>query len=159
MTDSSLLSSVLTGTAAIATKFPTTNLGSQLSMIAKLIAAAPSLGLKRQVFFASLGGFDTHTVELATQGPLLTQVSQAMSAFYNATVELGVQNQVTTFTGSDFSRTYNTNGDGADHGWGSHHIVMGGAVKGGDIYGRDALAQAGRRRRHRTRPLDPLHQR
>jgi len=135
VTDSSLLTSVLSGTTTLATKFPTTSLGSQLSMIAKLISAAPSLGLKRQVFFASLGGFDTHTVELATQGPLLTQVSQAMSAFYNATIELGVQNQVTTFTGSDFSRTYNTNGDGADHGWGSHHIIMGGSVKGGDIYG------------------------
>jgi uncharacterized protein (DUF1501 family) len=135
ITDSSLLSGVLTGTTTIATKFPNTGLGNQMAMIAKLIAAAPSLGLKRQVFFASMGGFDTHTVELATQGPLLVQVSQALSAFYNATAELGVQNQVTTFTGSDFSRTYNTNGDGADHGWGSHHIVMGGSVKGGDIYG------------------------
>lgn len=133
--DSSLLSSILTGASNIQTKFPTTSLGNQLSMIAKLISAAPSLGLKRQVFFASIGGFDTHTVELATQAPLLQQVSQAMNAFYSATTELGVQNQVTTFTGSDFSRTYNTNGDGADHGWGSHHLIMGGAVQGGQIYG------------------------
>jgi uncharacterized protein (DUF1501 family) len=105
-------------------------------MIAKLISAAPQFGLQRQIYFASLGGWDTHTVELATQGPLLVQVSQALNAFYNATVELGVQNQVTAFTASDFSRTYNTNGDGADHGWGSHHMVMGGAVNGGDIYGK-----------------------
>lgn len=136
ITDAGLLTSILTKAASITTTFPNTSLGNQLLMIAKLISAAPQLGLNRQIFFASLGGFDTHTVELKTQGPLLQQVSQALSAFYSATVELGVQNQVTTFTGSDFSRTYNTNGDGADHGWGSHHIVMGGSVSGGDIYGK-----------------------
>jgi len=133
--DSALLTSVLTNAATLKTTFPNTSLGQQLSMIAKLISAAPQTGLKRQVFFASLGGFDTHTVELATQASLYPQVSQAINAFYNATAELGVQNQVTTFTASDFSRTYNTNGDGADHGWGSHHMIVGGAVKGGDIYG------------------------
>jgi uncharacterized protein (DUF1501 family) len=135
VTDASLLTSILNGAAALRTTFPVTTLGSQLQMIARLISAAPSLGLKRQVFFASLGGFDTHTTELAVQGPLLQQVSQAMNAFYSATVELGVQNQVTAFTASDFSRTYNTNGNGADHGWGSHHMILGGAVAGGDIYG------------------------
>jgi uncharacterized protein (DUF1501 family) len=136
ISDASLLTSVLSGATTLKTTFPNTSLGTQLNMIAKLISAAPSLGLKRQVFFASLGGFDTHTVELATQGPLLTQVSQALNAFYSATVELGVQNQVTAFTASDFSRTYNTNGNGADHGWGSHHMILGGAVTGGDIYGK-----------------------
>jgi uncharacterized protein (DUF1501 family) len=135
ITDSNLLTTLLTGATTLQTKFPNTSLGTQLNMIAKLISAAPQLGLKRQVFFASLGGFDTHTVELTAQGPLLVQVSQAMNAFYKATVELGVDSQVTTFTGSDFSRTYNTNGNGTDHGWGSHHLVLGGAVKGGDIYG------------------------
>jgi uncharacterized protein (DUF1501 family) len=133
--DASLLTSILSGAAPLQTTFPNTSLGNQLLLIARLISAAPSLGLNRQIFFASLGGFDTHTVELNTQGPLLTQVSQAISAFYNATVELNVANQVTLFTGSDFSRTYNTNGDGADHGWGSHHMIVGGAVNGGDIYG------------------------
>ena len=135
ISDSTLLTSVLTGATTLTTVFPNTSLATQLKMIARLISAAPTLGLTRQIFFASIGGFDTHTVELATQAPLLVQVSQAMNAFYSATVELGVANQVTTFTASDFNRTYNTNGNGADHGWGSHHLVMGGAVKGGDIYG------------------------
>jgi uncharacterized protein (DUF1501 family) len=136
VTDSALLTSVLSGAATLQTKFPNTSLGTQLQMIARLISAAPQFGLKRQIYFASLGGFDTHTVEIATQGPLLVQVSQALSAFYSATVELGVAPQVTAFTASDFSRTYNTNGNGADHGWGSHHFVLGGAVNGGDIYGK-----------------------
>lgn len=136
ISDATLLNSVLANAATLTTTFPTTSLGSQLQMIARLISAAPALGLNRQIFFASLGGFDTHTVELATQAPLLVQVSQALSAFYNATVELGVAGQVTAFTASDFSRTYNTNGNGADHGWGSHHLIMGGAVAGGDIYGK-----------------------
>ena len=136
ISDASLLTSVLSNATAITTTFPATSLGTQLQMIAKLISAGPSLGLNRQIFFASLGGFDTHTVELATQAPLLVQVSQALNAFYNATVELGVADQVTAFTASDFSRTYNTNGDGADHGWGSHHMIMGGGVAGGDIYGK-----------------------
>ncbi len=135
ISDATLLNSVLANAATLTTTFPATSLGTQLQMIARLISAAPALGLTRQVFFASLGGFDTHTVELATQAPLLVQVSQALSAFYNSTVELGVAGQVTAFTGSDFSRTYNTNGNGADHGWGSHHMILGGAVTGGDIYG------------------------
>ena len=141
--DSTLLTSVLSGATTLKTVFPATSLGSQLQMIARLISAAPALGLNRQVFFASLGGFDTHTVELATQGPLLTQVSQALNAFYSATVELNVASQVTAFTASDFNRTYNTNGNGADHGWGGHQMVMGGAVNGGDIYGRMPSLQIG----------------
>jgi len=143
ISDSTLLTSVLAGASPLQTVFPSTSLGTQLQMIARLISAAPTLGLNRQVFFASLGGFDTHTVELATQGPLLVQVSQALNAFYNATVELNVANQVTAFTASDFNRTYNTNGNGADHGWGSHQMIMGGAVKGGDIYGRMPSLQIG----------------
>jgi uncharacterized protein (DUF1501 family) len=143
VTDAALLSSVLQGAATLKTTFPSTSLGSQFQMIAKLISAAPQFGLKRQIYFASLGGFDTHTVELATQGPLLVQVSQALNAFYNATIELGVANQVTTFTASDFSRTYNTNGNGADHGWGSHHLILGGAVNGGDIFGKMPSQQIG----------------
>jgi uncharacterized protein (DUF1501 family) len=134
--DSSLLTSILTGAATLQTKFPNTTLATQLSMIAKLISAAPQLGLKRQVFFASLGGWDLHTGELPAHTNLLAQVSAALNAFNSATQELGVASQVTTFTASDFSRTFNTNGDGSDHGWGSHHLIMGGAVKGGDIYGR-----------------------
>lgn len=136
ISDANLLNSVVGGATTLQTVFPNTSLGNQMKLIARIISAAPQLGLKRQVFFASLGGFDTHTVELNTQGPLLAQVSQALNAFYNSTVELGLANQVTTFTGSDFSRTYNTNGDGSDHGWGSHHMILGGAVNGGDVYGQ-----------------------
>jgi len=73
---------------------------------------------------------------MGAHASLLGQVSQAVNAFYNATVEMGIANQVTTFTASDFGRTYSSNGDGSDHGWGNHQIVVGGAVKGGDIYGK-----------------------
>ena len=135
--DSELLNSILSATPPFTTQFPAqTSVSSQLQMIARLIAAAPQFGLKRQIFFARIGGWDLHTGQLPAHATLFTQVSQALSAFYAATAELGVANQVTTFTASDFGRTLNTNGDGSDHGWGSHHLVMGGAVAGGDIYGR-----------------------
>jgi uncharacterized protein (DUF1501 family) len=133
---SNTLNSILNGTTALKTTFPNTSLGTQMQMIARMISAAPQLGLNRQIFFASLGGWDLHAGELPAHATLLGQISQAMNSFYNATVEMGVANQVTTFTASDFSRTFNTNGDGSDHGWGSHHLVMGGAVKGGNIYGK-----------------------
>jgi uncharacterized protein (DUF1501 family) len=95
------------------------------------------MGLNRQVFFCSLGGFDTHTNQLADQDRLLGQLGPALAAFYSATVEMGVAEGVTTFTESDFSRTMqpNTNG-GTDHAWGAHHFVLGGAVNGGDLYGK-----------------------
>jgi len=143
ITSAEFLNTTLSRSPAIATAFPNTTLGSQLKMIARLIAAAPNLGLKRQVFFVSLDGWDTHAAQLTSATPtsgahatLLAQVSEAMQAFYNATVELGAANQVTTFTTSDFGRTYRPNGDGSDHGWGSHHFVVGGAVKGGELYGK-----------------------
>jgi uncharacterized protein (DUF1501 family) len=87
------------------------------------------------VFFCSLGGFDLHSGESWNHWDLLIQVSQAMSAFYNATVEMQIQNSVTSFTLSDFGRTLQPGGTGSDHGWGSHYFIMGGAVKGGDVYG------------------------
>ena len=132
---STTLNSILNGAATLQTKFPATTLGGQLQMIAKMISTSSQLGLKRQIFFASLGGWDLHAGELPAHAALLQQISQALSAFNSATVELGVANQVTTFTASDFSRTFNTNGDGSDHGWGSHHLIMGGAVQGTNIYG------------------------
>ena len=132
---SATLNSILTSAVTLKTTFPTTSLGTQMQMIAKLISAAPQLGLKRQIFFASLGGWDLHSGELPAHATLLQTISQALNSFNNATTELGVANQVTTFTASDFSRTFNTNGDGSDHGWGSHHLIMGGAVNGGNIYG------------------------
>ena len=141
LTQFALNNSVLLNTnPTLTTVFPTTGLGNQLNQVAKLISLRDSLSLKRQIFFCSIGGFDTHTVQLSTQSSLMQQLSDAMSAFYNATLELGVASQVTTFTLSDFSRTFKPAGNtaatvGSDHAWGSHHFVMGGSVKGGDFYG------------------------
>ncbi|MBL8174916.1 MAG: DUF1501 domain-containing protein [Bryobacterales bacterium] len=131
------LISQATSTNPLATQFPTTGLGNQLAQIARLIQVRSLLGMRRQIFFASIGGFDTHSNQLPDHINLLTQVSDAMAAFHNATVELGVANQVTTFTESEFSRTFQpSQGAGTDHAWGGHHLVMGAAVKGGDLYGR-----------------------
>ena len=113
----------------------TSSLAAQLRVVARMISARNALGAKRQVFFVSLAGFDTHDNQLRDQPPLHAQIAGAMSYFYNATVGLGVADRVTTFTGSDFGRTLTSNGDGSDHGWGSHHFVMGGAVKGQQYYG------------------------
>jgi uncharacterized protein (DUF1501 family) len=116
--------------------FPANNsLSDQLKIVARLIAARSSLGVTRQVFFVSLGGFDLHDNLISQHGPLLGKVSDAMTAFYNATVAMGVDNKVTAFTASDFGRTLASNGDGSDHGWGGHHWVVGGAVKGAAFYG------------------------
>ncbi len=138
ISDSAMLSGILSGTAPFTTTFSNSNLGQQLRTIARLVVAAPQLGLKRQVFFARIGGWDLHDAQLNAHANLFADVSRNVSAFYRATVELGCADQVTTFTASDFGRTYNTNGDGSDHGWGSNHLVVGGAVKGGDIYGKMA---------------------
>jgi len=108
----------------------------QLQMVAKMIAARSSLGAKRQVFFVSLGGFDLHDF-LPDQHPgLLSNVANAMGSFHDALIEIGAINQVTAFTASDFGRTLSSNGDGSDHGWGSHHFVLGGAVQGGRFWGQ-----------------------
>jgi uncharacterized protein (DUF1501 family) len=136
--DSAMLSGILGGNPPFSTAFPTTSLGQQLRTIARLIAAAPQLGLKRQVFFARIGGWDLHDAQLSPHATLFADVSRSVAAFYRTTVELGCADQVALFTASDFGRTYNTNGDGSDHGWGSNHFVVGGAVKGGEIYGKMA---------------------
>jgi len=121
---------------ALGTAFPSNNaLADQLKMVARLIGARNTLGAKRQVFMVSMGGFDLHDNLIAQHPGLLGKVSDAMTAFYNATVELGVANQVTAFTASDFGRTLASNGDGSDHGWGSHHFMVGGAVRGAAFYG------------------------
>jgi len=138
LNQASVLNQALAGGKALTTVFPTTSLGSQLSQVAKIINVRSQLGMRRQIFFAYLGGFDTHDLELNDQGTGLGQVSQAMKAFYDSTVEMGIADQVVTFTESDFGRTLQPSGGatlGTDHAWGSHHFVMGGAVKGGDIYG------------------------
>lgn len=138
VSDSALLSGMLSGNPPFTTAFSTSSLGQQLRTIARLIASAPQLGLKRQIFFARIGGWDLHDAQLGAHANLFADVSRNVAAFYRATVELGCADQVTTFTASDFGRTYNTNGDGSDHGWGSNHFIVGGAVKGGDIYGNMA---------------------
>jgi uncharacterized protein (DUF1501 family) len=133
---SKTLGAALSGLPALQTQFPSTGLGAQLKQVAQIMQARAALGLQRQIFFCSLGGFDTHSAQLTTQQALYTQLDGAMSAFYNATVELGIAPQVTTFTLSDFSRTFQPGSNGGtDHAWGSHHMVMGGAVQGGDLYG------------------------
>ena len=128
------LAAALASAPAITTAFPAGNgLADQLKMVARMISTAASTGTKRQVFFVSTGGFDTHDGLAAIHPGLLTTVAGAMSAFYQATVELGVADQVTPFTAS-FGRTL-TADDGSDHGWGSMHFMLGGAVKGGRYYG------------------------
>jgi uncharacterized protein (DUF1501 family) len=123
-------------TSTLATVFPNTGLAGSLRMIARLIGARAALGVTRQVYFASIGGFDTHGSEqLGRQAELLGEVSGAVKAFYDATVELGVANNVTLFTASDFNRTFASNGKGSDHAWGSHQFVVGGAVQGGNMFG------------------------
>ncbi|HEX8844559.1 MAG TPA: DUF1501 domain-containing protein [Pyrinomonadaceae bacterium] len=127
----------------VTTTFPNTTLGNQLKQVARLIKAnlnQPALGLQRQVFFCQLGGFDHHSGQINAQSNLLTQVSQAMKAFYDETVAQGVASQVTAFTMSDFGRTFQPAGSGAaavgsDHAWGNHALIVGGAVRGGDFYG------------------------
>lgn len=134
---SSLLSTVLSSSPALNTPFPATALGRQFEQIARLIRARNQFGVTRQVFFTSIGGWDTHINQISAQDGLFSQLGPALGAFYRATEELGIANQVTTFTESEFGRTLNpSSGAGSDHGWGSHHFVLGGAVKGGEIYGR-----------------------
>lgn len=107
----------------------------QLRMILRLISAQSALGMRRQIYFAALGGFDTHDDQLNDHAGLLHVLDNAVADFHQATIDLGVANNTTLFTASDFNRTYNSNGKGSDHAWGSHHFVCGGAVQGGRLYG------------------------
>lgn len=111
------------------------SLANQLNIVARLIAARSTLGVKRQVFFVQQGGYDTHDNEMTSHPQLMAQLNEALLAFYSTTVEMGISDKVTTFTASDFGRTQSSNGTGTDHGWGAHHFVMGGAVRGGRYYG------------------------
>jgi uncharacterized protein (DUF1501 family) len=128
---------------SLTTLFPNSGIGQQLKQIAKVMKlnqTTPTLNLQRQIFFASVGGFDTHQNELSAHTSLYSQLSSALNSFYAATVELGLSPNVTTFLLSDFGRTFQPSGNGAgtvgsDHGWGSHLFVMGDSVKGGQFYG------------------------
>lgn len=131
------LSAALASVPALNTTFPPVGaLSQQLQIVARMIAARDKLSVHRQVFFVSLGGFDMHDFLITAHPGLMQQLGGALSAFQSALMELGVWQQVTTFTASDFGRTLTSNGDGSDHGWGSHHFIMGGAVQGGRFYGQ-----------------------
>ena len=128
------------GAVPLATAFPETSLGQQLAAVAETISIRSALSATRQIFFVGTGGFDTHSNQANDLPGLLAQIDGAFAAFDAAMAELGVGNDVTTFTASDFGRTLAVNGDGTDHGWGNHQIVMGGAVRGRRILG--ALPEA-----------------
>ena len=115
--------------------FPTTNLGQSMQMIARTIAGRGPLGMTRQTFFVNFGGWDHHDEVMNNQAAMLPVVSEAIGAFYNALALLGVENQVTLFTASDFGRTLTSNGRGSDHAWGGNHLVVGGGVNGRRIFG------------------------
>jgi uncharacterized protein (DUF1501 family) len=121
----------LTGAKAVNT------LAQQLQIVARMVDAGlrGASGVRRQVYFVSLGGFDSHDQQNRNQADLMARLAQALSYFDGALGAIGARDHVTTFTASDFGRTFTSNGDGTDHGWGAHHFVMGGAVKGGDLYG------------------------
>jgi uncharacterized protein (DUF1501 family) len=151
MDSATALNSAFTGTAVQAIPAPpqitnpangnleTNQLAVQLQTVARLIAANSALGLRRQVFFVSIGGFDTHDTQNPGQSVLMNRLGAAMAYFDGVLGNIGgvnMRSSVTTFTASDFSRTFTTNGDGTDHAWGAHHFVMGGAVRGRDVYGQ-----------------------
>ena len=112
-------------------------LAQQLQIVARLIDAssAPSVQARRQVFFVAMGGFDTHDSQNRNHADLMARLAHGLAYFDSALGAMGARGKVTTFTASDFGRTFTSNGDGTDHGWGAHHFVLGGAVRGGDLYG------------------------
>lgn len=113
-----------------------TTLATSLQTVARIIGARTSLGMTRQIFFVFHNGYDTHDGEVTTHRARMNELNLALTYFDQVLTTMGLENDVTTFTSSDFGRTLTSNSDGTDHGWGNHHIVMGGAVKGGDIYGQ-----------------------
>jgi uncharacterized protein (DUF1501 family) len=135
--DSKTLAAALASGKPLVTQFPANSyLSSQLQQVAQIIAVRGALGIQRQIFFVHLDGFDTHSNQLPQQDSLYNDLDGSLGAFYKATQELGVQSQVTTFTLSDFSRTLQPDStSGSDHAWGSHHLIMGAGVTGGDFYG------------------------
>lgn len=133
---------VQSGTS-ISTSFPSSSVGSQLQSVARSIAIRDKLQTNRQIFVVEMGGFDTHSTQANDLPKLQQQIDEAVVAFHNSMIELGLSNDVTLFTASDFGRTLAINGDGTDHGWGGHHFVVGGAVQGQTIYGDIPVADFG----------------
>jgi len=124
------------GSATVNTVFPGTSLGRQLRQVARVIALRNTVGMRRQVFFCQLGGFDTHSAQAWAFWDLQRQLAEGLAAFHTAMQELGAGSQVTAFTQSEFGRTLQPSGSGSDHGWGNHLLVLGGAVRGGQVYGQ-----------------------
>lgn len=133
------ISTALNNTADVTVAFPNTDLGNQLKQIARLIKNRDVLSMKRQIFFCTLDGFDSHTSQLGTHNVLFSRLSQAMRSFYEEMNVQGLSDKVTQFTLSDFNRTFNPSGVGSvvgtDHAWASHSFILGGGVVGGDFYG------------------------
>ncbi|HEY5308054.1 MAG TPA: DUF1501 domain-containing protein [Casimicrobiaceae bacterium] len=128
---------VITDAFTVGGKLLGTGIAQQLMQVARLINARAATGAVRQFFFVSMGGYDTHSTTVTNQTNLFNQLAPAMKAFYDYTVADGVANDVTQFTSSDFNRTFVGNGNaGVDHAWGGHHLVLGGSVSGGNMYGR-----------------------
>jgi uncharacterized protein (DUF1501 family) len=111
-------------------------LAASLQTVAQVIGGRAGLGVTRQIFYVQLGSFDTHDGQAPQHARLLTQLGQALEYFDGLMVQAGLGNQVTTFTASDFGRTLTSNSNGTDHGWGSHHFVVGGGVQGHNMYGQ-----------------------
>jgi uncharacterized protein (DUF1501 family) len=128
-------SAAIDSLAPLQTQFSPNSLSQRFRMIAQTIAVRNVLGMSRQTFFVQAGGWDHHDEVILSQEAMLPVISAALSEFYTALEEIGVENDVTTFTASDFARTLSSNGRGSDHAWGGNHMVLGGAVNGGDIYG------------------------
>ena len=128
-------SKALSGATPFATTFPDNSVGKQLRAVAEAIGLRESFSMNRQVFFVGLPGFDTHDNQAASLTDLQTSYGQAVASFYESTVEMGIEKDVTLFTAGDFGRALIENGNGTDHGWGGHHFVVGGSVKGNTIYG------------------------
>jgi len=135
ITTADLLYDALQSSSSTNVSWPDNDLSKQLQMVTRMLSVRSQLQQSRQVFFVQLGGWDTHDNQLQRQQALLTTLSQSLAAFQSSVDALGLGSAVTTFTMSDFGRTLTSNGDGSDHAWGNNHLIMGGAVKGGKVYG------------------------
>lgn len=136
MSSNNKISQAIGASAQFGTQFGQDEFSQQLLMTARMISVAKSLGLKRQTFFISYGGWDHHDEVKNSMAKMVPALSKGLASFHSALKEVGMANQVTTFTASDFGRTLTSNGRGSDHGWGGNHLIMGGAVKGGKVYGQ-----------------------
>ena len=137
------VSAAIDSAPVLNTAFPNSQLGRQLETVARLIGSRDQLQMQRQIFFVATGGFDSHDDQNQNQPDLLGGISEAITAFYDATVELSIADAVTTFTQSDFGRTLTSNGDGTDHAWGGNQLVVGDSVAGQEFYGTYPLLQIG----------------